>query len=68
MRARCYTAADVRQLLNMPKSTFNDFRRRGRLPFLEEIKPRIGRTARYRADLVDDYLSNRWRDHIRQVR
>jgi excisionase family DNA binding protein len=60
MSARCYTVAEVREKLQMTKTTFHRLRRQGRLPFLEELRPRLGRIVRYRADLVDRYLENDW--------
>lgn len=60
MSRRCYTVAQLLVLLTIPRSTFFELKRRGKLPFLEELKPRIGRSARYRADLVDRYLAGQW--------
>jgi hypothetical protein len=62
MSARCYTVAQLLgvELLNMPRRTFFTLRKAGRLPFLDELKPRIGRRIRYRADLVDRYLAGQW--------
>lgn len=62
MSARCYTVVQLLgvELLNMPRRTFFTLKKAGRLPFLEELKPRIGRRARYRADLVDQYLAGQW--------
>lgn len=57
---RAYTTAQLLQLLELPKSTFFALRSRGQLPFLDELKPRLGRTVRYRADLVDRYLAGQW--------
>jgi len=57
---RCYTVAQLLQLLTLPRRTFFTLKKAGRLPFLEELKPRIGRRARYRADLVDRYLAGQW--------
>jgi len=58
---RSYTIATVRALLDdMPRRTFFTLKARGALPFLEELKPRLGRRIRYRADLVDRYLANQW--------
>jgi hypothetical protein len=57
---RCYTATQLFDLLHMSRSTFFELRRAGKLPFLEELKPRLGGRARYRADLVDRYLSGDW--------
>lgn len=60
-RPRSYTAAQVRELLaHMPRSTFFTLKAAGQLTFLEELRPRLGRSARYRADLVDRYLENDW--------
>ena len=69
-RARCYTVAQLLQILDLPRSTFFLLKRRGQLPFLEELHPRIGRQARYRAEPVDRYLDNTWatvRARIRRV-
>jgi hypothetical protein len=44
----------------LPRTTFFTLKAAHKLPFLEELKPRIGRCARYRADLVDRYLANEW--------
>lgn len=64
---RCYTTSQVCAALEMSRSTFSDLRRAGKLPFLEELKPRIGKSRRYRADLIDRYLENRFRDSMRVV-
>lgn len=55
---RCYTKKQLLEMLSMASSTFNELKRRGELPMVEELKPRIGRRCRYRADLVDRYLEN----------
>jgi excisionase family DNA binding protein len=55
---RCYTVDQVCELLQLRRSTFYDLLRRGQLPFLDELKPRLGRLRRFRADLVDRYLQN----------
>jgi hypothetical protein len=57
---RCYTTAQLLDILTMPRTTFFTLKQAGKLPFLEELKPRIGRCARYRADLVDRYLQGTW--------
>lgn len=57
---RCYTVPQLLDMLQMPISTFGTLKRTGRLPFLEELRPRLGRTARYRADPVDRYLRGQW--------
>jgi hypothetical protein len=67
MPRRCYTTVEVLEALNMPRSTFEQLKRAGRLPFLEELRPRVGKVARYRADLIDQYLANRWRPSLRRV-
>lgn len=58
--ARCYTVPQLLDLLQMPQRTFTTLKKQGKLPFLEELRPRIGRRARYRADLVDRYISGEW--------
>lgn len=60
MSARCYTVAQLLEILALPRRTFFTLKKAGRLPFLEELKPRIGRRARFRADLVDRYLAGQW--------
>jgi len=59
---RCYTIKQLLsvELLNMPRRTFYTLKAQQRLPFLEELKPRIGRRVRFRADLVDRYLAGEW--------
>jgi predicted site-specific integrase-resolvase len=57
--ARCYTVADVLERLRISRTTFERRRRAGKLPFLEELLPRLGH-PRYRADLVDRYLRGEW--------
>lgn len=58
--ARCYTTAQILDLLHMTRSTFFELKRQGRLPFLEELRPRLGRIARYRADRIDAYLAGKF--------
>jgi hypothetical protein len=57
---RCYLVPDVLEKLQMPLTTFKRLKRAGKLPFLEELRPRLGRIVRYRADLVDRYLAGQW--------
>jgi excisionase family DNA binding protein len=57
---RCYTVADVLERLNLSRRTFYKLLAAGRLPFLEELRPRLGRRPRYRADLVDRYVAGQW--------
>ncbi len=56
----CYTVDDLLALLALPRSTFFHLRNTGRLPFVEELLPRVGRQPRYRMDLVDRYLAGQW--------
>jgi hypothetical protein len=64
---RCYTAAEIRGVLAMTPRTWHRLKKAGRLPFLEELKPRVGRVRRYRADLVDRYLANKWQSGARRI-
>lgn len=57
---RCYTVAQLLEVLALPRRTFFTLKQTGRLPFLEELRPRLGRRARFRADLVDRYLAGQW--------
>lgn len=57
---RCYTIAQILALLQIPRRTFFELRKAGKIACLEELKPRIGRRVRYRADLIDRYLDNEW--------
>lgn len=57
---RCYTVAQLCDMLALPRPTFFHLRKKGQLPFLEELRPRLGRTVRYRADLVERYLAGEW--------
>jgi excisionase family DNA binding protein len=57
---RALTIAQLCVALDMPRRTFFTLRAAGKLPFLEELKPRLGRRIRFRADLVDRYLANQW--------
>jgi len=58
--ARCYTVEQLLEKLQLPRRTFFTLKKAGKLPFLEELSPRLGRRARYRADLVDRYLAGQW--------
>ena len=53
---RCYTVAQLLSMLQLSRSVFFMLKSTGQLPFLEELRPRIGRKIRFRADLVDRYL------------
>ena len=60
MPIRCYTTAEVIEALKISRASFYAKKRRGALPFLEEMKPRIGpRLARYRAEPIDRYLEQK---------
>lgn len=63
--ARCYTIADLLDKLHMSRRAFHRLKRAGKLPFLEELQPRLGMHPRYRADLVDRYLAGEWNDQPR---
>jgi hypothetical protein len=54
-----YLTRELLGLLALSRSQFKKLHAAGRLPFLEELHPRIGR-PRYRRDLVDRYLAGRW--------
>jgi hypothetical protein len=57
---RFYKTADLLLKLDMSYRTFKRLNKTGKLPFLEELKPRLGQEARWRADLVDRYLAGQW--------
>lgn len=57
---RCYTLAQVLEKLHLSRSALYEAKRRGRLPFLQEIVPRVGVKRRFRADLIDLYLAGQW--------
>jgi len=57
---RCYTVDDILNLLKIPRRTFFTLKKAGKIPCLEELKPRIGRRIRFRADLIDRYFENQW--------
>jgi len=57
---RCYTVKDLMPMLHLGRTAFYAALREGRLPFLEELRPRAGRKMRFRADLVDRYMAGDW--------
>lgn len=57
---RAYTVAQICVLLQFNTRTFFRLRQKGQLPFLSELRPRLGRVVRYRADFVDRYLAGQW--------
>jgi hypothetical protein len=58
--ARCYLLPQVLDKLQMPRATFFTLKRAGKLPCAQEIEPRLGRCARYRADLIDRWVAGQW--------
>ena len=66
--SRCYTITDVCARLQMSRRDFYRKWKAGALPMLEEILPRIGARPRFRADLVDLYLENRYQSDGRPLR
>jgi hypothetical protein len=67
---RSYTADQLVQKLSMTRSTFLHLKKAGKLPFLEELRPRTGESVRYRAEPIDRYLANGWavsRQHVRKT-
>jgi len=59
MTPRCYTIGQILELFHMGRRTFYTLKTAGKLPWLEELRPRCGR-PRYRADLIDRYLAGEW--------
>ena len=57
---RAYTIAQVCEVLSIPRRSFFHLRKAGHLPMCQELRPRIGRVVRYRADLVDQYAAGQW--------
>lgn len=57
---RAYTIKQICEILTIPRRSFYHLRKAGRLPMLEELKPRLGHIVRYRADLVDRYADGQW--------
>lgn len=62
---RCYSAAQIISFLGISQRSFFEMKRRGQLPFVEELQPRLGRTVRYRADLIERYLAGTFRQGAR---
>lgn len=58
--AGAYTITKVLERIDMARSTFYRLRDLGELPFIEEVRPRLGKRPRYRADLVEQYVSNQF--------
>jgi hypothetical protein len=57
---RCYTVAQVLTRLQLSRRQFFRLKASHQLPMLEELLPRLGARPRFRADLVDRYLSNQF--------
>lgn len=53
-----YTIAQVCQRLSISRRTLYRLWPAGEMPFLEEVQPRLGAMARFRADLVEQYAAN----------
>ena len=67
---RGYTVGQLVHKLSITPSAFL-YLKAGKLPFLEELLPRLGHTVRYRAEPIDRYLANGWaasRQRVRQTR
>ena len=56
---RCYLIPELLIKLQMNRRQFSRLRLAGKLPFLEELLPRLDQRPRYRADLVDAYLAGK---------
>jgi excisionase family DNA binding protein len=54
---RCYTTQDICRALKLSRRHFSRLLVGGRLPFLIECQPRLGRKRRYVAEPVDRYLA-----------
>jgi len=63
---RCYLIPQLLEMLQISRRRFEEQRAAGKLPFLEELQPRMGR-PRYRADLVDRYLAGEYRPPLRAM-
>lgn len=55
-----YTLADVLRLLELSPTQFKRLRAAGHLPFLEPLRPRLGKQERYLRAPVDKYLRGQW--------
>jgi len=60
MTERLYTTPEVRTLLKLTPRTFRRLKHEGKLPFLEPLRPRLGRSERYLAAPLDLYLRGQW--------
>lgn len=57
MSPRTYTIKQACEALSLPRRTFYDLRKAGKLPMLDELRPRLGRVVRFRAEPIDRYLA-----------
>lgn len=57
---RCYTVARICRDLEISRRTFFQLKRDGELPFLDELLPRVGKHARYRAEPIDRWFDGQW--------
>jgi len=57
---RCYSVDQLLHKLSMTYRTLVQLKDAGKLTFLEECRPGIGRSVRYRAEPIDRYLANGW--------
>jgi excisionase family DNA binding protein len=60
MPPACYTVKEVCERLRVKRGSFYQLLAAGQLPMCEELKPRIGRSMRFRADLVERYLAGQF--------
>jgi hypothetical protein len=58
--SRAYTRRQVIALLQLEWRTFERLHAAGALPYVEELQPSPPNNKRYRADLLDRYLSGEW--------
>jgi hypothetical protein len=57
---RCYTRRQVLAILQLERRTFERMHKAGALPFVEELQPSLPNNKRYRADLLDRYVSGEY--------
>jgi hypothetical protein len=67
---RCYSVQQLLDKLSMPRRTFIQLKKAGRLPFLEDCRSSVGRSIHYRAEPIERYLAVGWaacRQHSRKT-
>lgn len=57
---RAYLLPEVLEKLQMKRSTFFSLQAAGQLVMVEELKPRLGRRIRYKAEPIDRYVAGQW--------